>query len=264
MLMEAFEHWVQSIHPLPFETSMKILYDYSVPLAISLLLYLPTIFLTKAIMKDKQQYDLRTYLFLWNAFLAFFSLIGTYYMIRDSIIKFWIEQVSISELICDQTCSSYSTYRWIFYFNFSKVFEFLDTVFIVLRKKPLIFLHWYHHVATMMYCWWGIIVMPPVNCTGWFFALMNLIVHSMMYTYYALTALDYRPSWAVIVTSLQISQMFGGIIVLYISMQCHHFTIDSTFWVPLLMYASYLILFLQIFGEKYIFPSKDQSKTKVE
>jgi len=183
-------------------------------------------------------------------------------MTRDTIGK-WRSGVSFHELICDQNCSAYTTYRWIYYFNFSKVFEFLDTAFIVLRKKPLIFLHYYHHVATMLYCWWGIIVMPFVNCTGWIFALMNLIVHSVMYTYYALTALGYRPSWNVFVTIIQIAQMFGGIYVLYASTTCHHFVVDSTFWVPFLMYLSYLLLFCQIFGEKYLFPSKSQ-KTKTE
>lgn len=40
----------------------------------------------------------------------------------------------------------------VFLFNVSKVFEFVDTIFIVLRKKPLMFLHYYHHVVTMLFC----------------------------------------------------------------------------------------------------------------
>lgn len=31
--------------------------------------------------------------------------------------------------------------------------ELVDTLFIVLRKKPLIFLHWYHHITVLLFCW---------------------------------------------------------------------------------------------------------------
>lgn len=38
-------------------------------------------------------------------------------------------------------------------FSSFQVAEFGDTVFIVLRKRPLLFLHWYHHVTVLVYTW---------------------------------------------------------------------------------------------------------------
>jgi hypothetical protein len=33
-----------------------------------------------------------------------------------------------------------------------------------LQKKPVIFLHWYHHAVTLMYCWiaWIRCIFPPI------------------------------------------------------------------------------------------------------
>eukprot|EP00122_Pirum_gemmata_P011475 Pgem_evm2s10633 len=42
---------------------------------------------------------------------------------------------------------------WTTLFIFSKIPELFDTMFIVLRKRPLIFLHWYHHITVLAYCW---------------------------------------------------------------------------------------------------------------
>ena len=36
---------------------------------------------------------------------------------------------------------------WVGLFIFSKIPELLDTVFLVLQKKRVIFLHWFHHVT---------------------------------------------------------------------------------------------------------------------
>lgn len=42
---------------------------------------------------------------------------------------------------------------WTTMFVLSKVPELGDTIFIVLRKQPLIFLHWYHHATVLVYSW---------------------------------------------------------------------------------------------------------------
>jgi hypothetical protein len=40
---------------------------------------------------------------------------------------------------------------WSLMFGYSKVIELGDTLFIVLRKRPLVFLHYYHHAAVLIY-----------------------------------------------------------------------------------------------------------------
>lgn len=43
---------------------------------------------------------------------------------------------------------------WTTMFSFSKAIELVDTAFVVLRKRPLIFLHYYHHATVLVYVWY--------------------------------------------------------------------------------------------------------------
>jgi len=59
------------------------------------------------------------------------------------------QQIELTfEIVC-----LYFSRTWAF--CFSKLPELIDTVFIVLRKQPLIFLHWYHHASVLIYCWFS-------------------------------------------------------------------------------------------------------------
>ncbi|GET87098.1 fatty acid elongase, putative [Leishmania tarentolae] len=83
----------------------------------------------------------------------------------------------------------------------------LDTAFLVFQKKPVIFLHWYHHVTVMLYCWHA---WMASTSNGLWFVCMNYSVHSIMYFYYFVAACGYgkllRPV-APLITFLQIAQM---------------------------------------------------------
>jgi hypothetical protein len=100
-------------------------------------------------------------------------------------------------------------------------------VFIVLRKRDLQFLHWYHHVTVLIFCWnsfvtesaaglWFIAMNYTVHLFTFFlteFSLIILIfscakfqVHAVMYLYFGLQTLRLMPKWfpAGIVTSMQV------------------------------------------------------------
>lgn len=137
-----------------------------------------------------------------------------------------------------------------------------DTVFIILRKQRLIFLHWYHHITVLLYSWFS--YKDLVAGGGWFMT-MNYVVHSIMYTYYAARAAGLRVPrpCAMLITTVQILQMVMGLTVLglvYHWMNDVHCpsNMDNIMW-GTLMYLSYLVLFASFFYNTYL---KDPSTDK--
>jgi len=59
-------------------------------------------------------------------------------------------------------------------FCISKVPELIDTLFIVLRKQKLIFLHWFHHATVLIYAWYSY---HDWTASGRWFVFMNYTVH---------------------------------------------------------------------------------------
>lgn len=136
--------------------------------------------------------------------------------------------------------------------------ELVDTFFIVIHKKPLIFLHWYHHITVLLYCWHSYVTTSP---PGIFFVVMNYSVHATMYGYYFLMAMRWRPKWLnpIIITAAQISQMVVGVAVTLIGF--YYYKTDPSCRISaenntaaFVMYGSYLFLFLQFFVGRYVQP----------
>jgi elongation of very long chain fatty acids protein 6 len=146
---------------------------------------------------------------------------------------------------------------WVMLFVFSKIPELLDTVFIVLRRKPLIFLHWYHHVTVLLFCWSAY---STLAASGLYFVAMNYTVHAIMYGYYCLQALKMLPRSfpAILITVSQILQMFIGTGV---CISCWYYNLtgkscqndQSNLIAGALMYGSYLYLFADFAVRRYLF-----------
>ncbi|RQX73007.1 putative integral membrane protein, GNS1/SUR4 family protein [Toxoplasma gondii CAST] len=240
------------------------------PIAVTL--YLLFCYFGTRWMKNRPAYDLRRPLKYWNLFLAVFSFMGMIRVVPHlfEILRRWGFEVSI----CSPPVFTYghgASGLWIFLFIYSKYFELLDTLFIVLRKRPLNFLHWYHHATVLLYTWDGYCVEQPA---GIYFVAMNYSVHAIMYFYYFLAAQLQRPlPWGIFVTIAQISQMFVGMGVTCVSLYysfAYPLVNKWTGWeftdpmthgqyisarnlvYGLLMYSTYLYLFAEYFFKRYV------------
>jgi len=70
------------------------------------------------------------------------------------------------------------------FFYLSKFVEYLDTFWLYLMNKPVSWLQWYHHLGAPHLMWNGYYAKSE---GVWTFVILNSFVHTIMYSYYALT-----------------------------------------------------------------------------
>lgn len=155
---------------------------------------------------------------------------------------------------------------WTWMFALSKVPELGDTIFIVLRKQNLIFLHWYHHITVLLFTWYS--YGQHISPARWYIC-MNYLVHSLMYSYYAARALGFRvpKRIAMLITVSQIVQMVVGCYVTYYGYVKASQGIfcqipEGTAKLGLAMYGSYFVLFAHFFVNSYYSPKGKQGASK--
>ncbi|GMR45557.1 hypothetical protein PMAYCL1PPCAC_15752, partial [Pristionchus mayeri] len=139
-------------------------------------------------MRDRPPFDLRAPLFLWNLSLALFSVLGFVRFGEDFFESLLYRGVYTT--LCTNPSHKGAAPFWTLLFLISKLFELGDTLFIVLRKRPLIFLHYYHHAVVLIY---AVHAGAEHATPGRAFILMNYAAHSLMYPYYAARAIGYKP-----------------------------------------------------------------------
>lgn len=154
---------------------------YTAPLVV-VLIYATGCVLGQMWMKNRTSPDVSVALSVWNAILAGFSIYGAIRTVPHLLYR--IGTVSFEETICEDPCTAFGSGAAGLatqLFVLSKVPELFDTAFLILKKKPVTFLHWYHHITVLLYCWNSYVT---ESSTGLYFVAMNYTVHSVMYTYY--------------------------------------------------------------------------------
>ena len=146
---------------------------------------------------------------------------------------------------------------WSLMFILSKLVEFGDTVFNILRKQLLMFLHWYHHVTVLLYSLLSFL--KTTSYSRWN-GTINFFIHSWMYSCYTSIAMRFNPpKWITMtITTLQIVQMIWSCFIIIIAynygrsseVECS-VTLHNA-QMGLLIYFSYFIPFARFFTQNYL------------
>uniref|UniRef100_A0A8C3X1C3 Elongation of very long chain fatty acids protein n=1 Tax=Catagonus wagneri TaxID=51154 RepID=A0A8C3X1C3_9CETA len=135
------------------------LLDNYIPTLVCSILYLLIVWLGPKYMKNRQPFSCRGILVVYNLGLTLLSL----YMFCELVTGVWEGKYNF---FCQGTRSAgeadMKIIRVLWWYYFSKLIEFMDTFFFILRKNnhQITVLHVYHH-ATMLNIWWFVMNWVP-------------------------------------------------------------------------------------------------------
>ena len=146
---------------------------------------------------------------------------------------------------------------FLYCFLISKLFEWIDTILLIINNKKIISLHWWHHATIGVAFYTGY-----YTSSIFWIGSLNSFIHIIMYLYYA----DVRgiKPFAKYLTQLQIVQLFGGVYMNWREPTVPFQTLPSNniLWWGIPKYTvfrlingliclSYGLMFLQFYGKKY-------------
>ncbi|OTF76723.1 hypothetical protein BLA29_007423 [Euroglyphus maynei] len=223
------------------------------PFAISLLYFIIVVCWIPRLMRNRQPYRLNDVLSFWNLTMALFSIVGTFRLLPELI--FMIQNYGLFQSICDDRYIDDPRYfLWMFLFQFSKMFELLTSVIIILNKGKLLSIHWIYNIISLCYSW-QMLEMP--SNTRWL-VCTDFLVHSFKYLYFAMKTSTQNPLPRVFPMAITLLQILQAIICLltewvnlwYPQQVCHKDKYLS--FAGFFIYGVFTIWLIRIFIEKYL------------
>lgn len=198
-------------------------------------------------------------MFLWNVLLGVFSIFGARQCLphyASNLVEMgWTGSLCMSA----RAYSCGDTGVYITLFIYSKLVELGDTIFLILKGRAVSFLHAYHHITVLLFCWHSFSI--GIGGAGLLYAAVNYSIHALMYSYYAVMSLPFGRKilrgTGIYITTLQIVQMIVGIFASITTLfeiwnggYCFVSWVNST--LALIMYASYAYLFMVFYRNSYM------------
>ncbi|XP_058117495.1 elongation of very long chain fatty acids protein AAEL008004-like [Anopheles ziemanni] len=213
-------------------------------------------------MRDRKPMQLTNTLFYYNLF----QVVLSGYMFYEHLMAGWARGYSLTCQPVDYSDDHLSRrmFNLCYIYYLSKLSEFADTIFFVLRKKKsqISYLHLYHHSLTPIEAWILTKFLAGGNAT--LPNIINNLVHTLMYFYYMLSAMGPRYQkylwWKKYMTEIQIAQF-----VICIGHAINALLTDCAFpkFITLLLLGNasiFFVLFMNFYLENY----RKQTDVKTE
>ncbi|KAM0752163.1 fatty acid elongase [Meredithblackwellia eburnea MCA 4105] len=163
--------------------------------------YLTAIYFGQQFMKDRKPFKLANLFMAHNVILSLGSGVLLAVMLEELLPIIAKEGLFGSICNTDAWTSRMEQFYIInYYFKYA---ELADTAFLVLKKKPLQFLHVFHHANTALLCY---VQLNGRTSVSWVPIVLNLTVHVLMYYYYFATTAGMKIWWKKYLTTMQITQ----------------------------------------------------------
>jgi len=236
------------------EEHNDVLLSYTIPV-VAISIYLLTILVLKLWMATRTKpFKVQSISALHNLFLCLLSLamaVGSAY--EAFVVR--APQLGLEGLFCStdrQAVFNNRLWFWCVVFYLSKYYEFFDTVILLLRKRPLLVLHVWHHCSVSVLS----LVFLRANMTFFFTGVMiNGAIHTFTYYFYFQSSLGNTVWWKKYLTQAQMVQFLWGIASwLPWPFVCTANTTAETNYViaaNFVILASFFGLFLNFFNHTY-------------
>jgi len=169
-----------------------------------LLAYVISVPIGKAIMKNRQRMELKTFSMFHNTFLILLSGYMCFECVRQPLLLGY--SLFGNGVGTTEKDVPLANVLWLFYV--SKIVEFIDTWIMILKKndRQISFLHVYHHAT--IFPIWNIVVSLAPGGDSYFSAAQNSFIHVLMYSYYLAASFGIPVPWKKYLTQAQMLQFF--------------------------------------------------------
>lgn len=240
------------VPPDPRQDSWILMKSQTPTLIMSLAYILVSTWLGPKLMENRKPFEgLRPFMVAYNAFQVVFCT----WLVFELGMGGWFGFYSFRCQACDFSDDPRATrmLHATYWYYFSKLIDFLDTIFFVLRKKysMISLLHVSHHALMPACAWNGVRFQPGGHIT--LLCILNSFIHVVMYGYYLLAAMGPRVRpylwWKKYLTTMQMIQF---VIIFVHSFQMLFIDCPGVPKAASQLVMGHSLLLLLLFGNFYI------------